>query len=70
MMCSGYQIRVRHRIGPPMTHMLRDLEPSLDDDMTILRVRTSDQPALQGALRRLGDLGLEIVSVERIERAR
>ncbi len=69
MMCSGYEIRVRHRIGPPMTYMLRDLEPRLDDDMTILRISASDQPTLQGTLRRLGDLGLEIVSVERIESA-
>lgn len=65
-MSSGYEIRVRHRLGPPVTFMLRDLEPRFGDDVTILRIETADQPTLQGTLRRLGDLGLEIVSVERM----
>lgn len=69
MMSDGYEIRVRHRLGPPVTFMLRDLEPRLGDDETILRIDATDQPTLQGTLRRLGDLGLEIVSVERIENA-
>ena len=67
MMSDGYEIRVRHRLGPPVSFLLRDLEPRFGHDVTILWLDGNDQPALQGTLRRLGDLGLEIVSVERMD---
>ena len=37
-----------------------------DDECTYLRGRVADQPALQGVIRRLVDLGLMIESLRRI----
>ena len=50
MMSDGYEIRVRHRLGPPVSFLLRDLEPRFGDDVTILWLDGNDQPALQGTL--------------------
>lgn len=64
-MDSGYEIRVRYQLGPPLTFLLRDLEPRVAEAFTILRIDSTDQETLHDTLRRLSDLGLEILSVER-----
>ena len=69
-MSGHYEIRVRHRLGPPVTDIFRDLELRYGDDSTLLRIDGTDQAMLHGTLIRLGDLGLEIISVERIETVR
>lgn len=63
-MTELYEIRIRHRVGPELVHLLADLEPELGEDATILHTAGTDQPTLHGTLARLADLGLEIVSVE------
>lgn len=68
MSTDCYEIRVRHRLGPEMLQSLADLTPAACDDGTVLRTSGLDQPSLHGALGRLGNLGLEIVSVERTQR--
>lgn len=69
MQASGYEIRVRNRLGPPVAFALRDLDPSFGDDVTILHLDRTDQPSLHGTLRRLSDLGVEIIGLERVDRA-
>jgi hypothetical protein len=51
-----------------MCQLLADLTPESCDDATVLRTAGSDQPSLHGALDRLSDLGIEILSVERVQR--
>lgn len=68
-MSGSYEIRVRHRVGPEVMHLLDDLQPVLAEDSTIFHTDGVDQPTLYGALGRLADLGLDIASVERIDAA-
>jgi hypothetical protein len=66
-MSGRYEIQIRHRVGEEVVHLLADLRPEVIDDSTILHVAGTEQPALHGTLNRVYDLGLEIISVERIE---
>jgi hypothetical protein len=66
-MSGRYEIQIRHRVGEEVIHLLADLRPQVVDDSTILYLAGTEQPALHGALTRVHSLGLEIISVERIE---
>lgn len=64
---AEYEIVIRGRLGGVVTRSLRELEVhSTSPDATCLRGWFVDQPALQGILAQLGDLGIELASVRRL----
>ena len=64
---SNYEIVVGGRLGGAMCRWFSDLEVSSSGpDATQLCGWFPDQPALQGLIAQLGELGLELVSVRRI----
>ena len=67
MAAAHYQIVVQDRLGPALLRWFDDLEivPSTSET-TCFQGWFPDQAALQGLLMRLGDLGLELVSVHRL----
>jgi len=64
---SNYEIVVGGRLGGAMARWFSDLEvrPS-GSDATGLYGWFPDQPALQGLIAQIGELGLELVSVRRL----
>jgi hypothetical protein len=68
-MTPSYEIRVKGRLGPEMLHLLADLAPEVGAHSTVLHTAGIDQPSLHGTLNRVGNLGLEIDSVEKVERS-
>lgn len=64
---ANYEIVVRGQLGPVTGRWFRDLKVcSSGPDGTLLRGWFVDQAALQGLLRQLGDLGLELSVVRRL----
>lgn len=64
---ANYEIVVRGRLGGALTRWFDDLEVrSSGPDATRLYGWFVDQAALQGVLRQLGDLGLELSSVRKL----
>lgn len=64
---ARYEIIVRGRLGGALVRWFDEFEiHASGPDATALRGWFADQPALQGMLRRLGDLGLELISVRRL----
>lgn len=66
---QSYEIHIRGRLGPEMLHLLADLAPETGVGTTVLHTTGIDQPSLHGTLQRVRNLGLEIDSVEKVERA-
>ena len=63
-----YQIRIKGHLGHQWTDWFGDLSITLEDNGDTLVTGTLvDQAALHGVLRRVRDLGLPLLSVERIE---
>jgi hypothetical protein len=60
-----YVISVRGVAGPWVRAFFDDTEVSVMGDMTVLRRAGTDQAALHGLLRRIQDLGLEVIDVHR-----
>jgi len=60
---STYVITVRGLAGPWVRAAFDDVEISTADDTTLLRSTGTDQAALYGLLRRIQDLGLELLDV-------
>jgi hypothetical protein len=60
-----YVITVRGIAGPWVRGVFDDTEVSVVDDTTVLRRAGADQAALHGLLRRIADLGLELLDVRR-----
>ncbi len=60
-----YVITVRGVAGPRVRAFFDDTEVSVMGDMTVLRRAGTDQAALHGLLRRIQDLGLEVIDVRR-----
>jgi hypothetical protein len=56
-------ITVRGVAGPFVRAAFRDVAVSAAGDTTVLRSAGADQAALHGLLRRIQDLGLDIVEV-------
>jgi hypothetical protein len=60
-----YVITVRGVAGPWVRGFFDDAEVSVAGDTTVLRRAGADQAALHGLLRRIQDLGLELLDVRR-----
>ena len=64
---AKYEIVVKGRLGRALVRSFDDLEiRSTGPNATHLYGWFPDQPALHGVLRRIGDLGLELASVQRL----
>lgn len=62
-----YQLRVEHHLGPSLIVYFADFEQvACEDGTTLLAAELPDQTALHGALARIRDLGLTLISVTRI----
>ena len=62
---GAYVITVRGVAGPWVRGVFDDTEVSVVGDTTVLRRAGADQAALYGLLRRIEDLGLELLDVRR-----
>jgi hypothetical protein len=62
---GAYVITVRGAAGPWVRGAFDDTEVSVVGDTTVLRRPGADQAALHGLLRRIEDLGLELLDVRR-----
>jgi hypothetical protein len=62
---GAYVITVRGAAGPWVRGVFDDTEVSVVGDTTVLRRAGADQAALHGLLRRIADLGLELLDVRR-----
>jgi hypothetical protein len=60
-----YVITLRGIAGPWVRGVFDDTEVSVVGDTTVLRRAGADQAALHGLLRRIQDLGLELLDVRR-----
>jgi len=60
-----YVITVRGSAGPWVRGVFDDTEVSVVGDTTVLKRTGADQAALYGLLRRIEDLGLELLDVRR-----
>ena len=60
-----YVITVRGVAGPWVRAFFDDTEMSMMGDTTVLRRAGTDQAALHGLLRRIQDLGLEVIDIHR-----
>jgi len=60
-----YVITVRGVAGSGVRAFFDDTEVSVAGDTTVLRRTEADQAALHGLLRRIQDLGLELLDVRR-----
>ncbi len=66
-----YEIRVAEHLDTRLAKWFDGLEinHAADSDETIFRGEMADQPALFGALGKIRDFGLTLISVQRLERA-
>lgn len=63
-----YQIRVKGHLGREWSDWFEGLAITLQEDGdTLLTGPVADQPALYGLLRKVRDLGLPLLSVQRVE---
>ena len=64
---AEYQIKVRGTLGSQWSDWFEGMSVTTEGPMTIIIGEILDQPALHGLLVRIRDLGLPLVSVERVE---
>jgi hypothetical protein len=63
-----YQIRIEGHLGFPWTDWFKGLTVTLEDNGdTLLTGPVVDQAALHGLLKKVRDLGMHLVSVNRVE---
>lgn len=69
---SEFELRIRGRLGPEGARWFAGMEVRIDETIdpvqTIIRGYVQDQAALHGLISRVGDLGLTLISVNRIGR--
>jgi hypothetical protein len=63
---ADYQITVKGRLGTEWSDWFAGMTIEYEGNVTILTGRQIDQSALHGLLVRIRDLGLPLISVERI----
>ena len=65
---SIYQIRIEGHLGPAWTDWFAGLSITLEDNGdTLMTGAVVDQAALHGLLKKVRDLGVPLVSVDRLE---
>jgi hypothetical protein len=65
---TTYRIRVKGHLPPEWSEWFNDMTITLEPDGdTILSGPVVDQPALHGLLIKVRDLGLTLISVDRVE---
>ncbi len=62
-----YQIRVEGQLGPQWTNWFDGLIITQENGDTLLTGPVADQAALYGLLRQVRDLGMPLVSVNRLQ---
>jgi hypothetical protein len=63
-----YHIRIKGHLGSEWTARFEDMTITLQEDgETLLAGAVADQAALHGLLRKIRDLGLPLISVERLK---
>ena len=63
-----YQIRIKGHLGREWTNWFGDLTITLEDNgETLLTGPVVDQAALHGLLRKVRDVGMSLLSVNRVE---
>jgi hypothetical protein len=66
---ARYEIRVEGVLGKRWTAWFGGLQISSDGGQTVIYGWLPDQPALHGLLIKIGDLGLSLISVRRLDSA-
>jgi len=61
-----YKIRIEGALDPKWTAWFEDFSLTIEGDDTVLSGWVTDQSALYGLLTRISDLGLLLISVERL----
>ena len=65
-----YEFRIRGRIGPSLVRAFTELRAEGNGQDTLLTGAVQDQAALHGVLAQIEGLGLELLEVRRITRAK
>lgn len=63
---ANYQMKVKGKLDSRWSGWFAGMTIESDGDVTILKGRQIDQSALHGLLVRIRDLGLPLISVERV----
>jgi hypothetical protein len=67
-----YELRISGRLGDPTLTWFEDLAVSVDESgtpvQTVIRGPMRDQAALYGLISRIRDLGLTLLSVNRVDK--
>ncbi len=62
-----YQIKVKGRLGSQWSDWFEGMTITSEEGVTTLAGKVADQAALHGLLIRVGDLGVTLISVIRVE---
>ena len=62
-----YEIRVESVLGERWTAWFEGLQVSSEDTETVISGPLADQAALHGVLVKIGDLGMRLISVRRVD---
>jgi hypothetical protein len=62
-----YEIRIEGVLGEQWTAWFEGLQVSSDGTDTVLSGPLTDQAALHGVLLKIGDLGMHLISVRRVD---
>ena len=62
-----YRLTVRGELGERFAYLFSGMEMERDDGTTVLTGAIRDQAQLHGCIARIEELGLELLSVERLD---
>jgi hypothetical protein len=69
MEAGRYEIRISGRLGEGLVQSFGDFDAEVEPAVTVLRGSIRDQSDLHALLEQIQDLGLELVAVQRVDRA-